>query len=123
MVRLRRALGRIAIAWCLCQLTGMTVAPTILWALGAEAVECTCTHDGDHSLCPMHHPRTATRHCVMDAVDDNLTGALIPLSSLAELVLPSADIVVPQLVGVLTPHNNLPLLVRPVSPYLPPPRR
>ena len=120
MVRIRRALGRVAVAWCLCQIAGMTVAPTILLAWGAEALECTCAH-GDHALCPMHHPRTGTRTCALATAGSagDLPGAL---PGLADLVIPSAAVAHPQLAVTAPPPDPVPLLGRSVSPDLRPPR-
>jgi hypothetical protein len=121
MVRLRLALGRIAIAWCLCQLAGMTAASTILFALGAEALECTCAH-GDHAFCPMHHPRTGTRRCAMSAADDAPSAALASLFGLTQLVIPSTIAVVAESTRVSIPLHSTSLLFRPVPPPLRPPR-
>ena len=118
MARIRRALGRIAVAWCLSQLAGMTIAPTILLAWGADALECTCDH-GDHALCPMHHPRNGARTCV-----PALTGGELPgtLPGLADLVIPSADVIVPRLAVIPGPRHSVPVLGRSLSPQLRPPR-
>ncbi len=118
MARIRRALGRIAIAWCLCQLAGLTAAPAILLALGADALECSCVH-GDHALCPMHHPRSDSRTCVSAAGTGDLPGAL---PGLADLVIPSADVLVPALAVIASPPAAAPLLGRFISPPLRPPR-
>jgi hypothetical protein len=121
MVRLRLAVGRIVIAWCLCQFAGMTVAPTILLALGAQALECTCA-DGDHAFCPLHHLRSGTPTCAMSGADDSPVGELTWLFGLAKLVVPSTMAVVADSLRASIPLHSTPLLFRAVAPPLRPPR-
>ena len=73
MTRLRRALGRIAVAWLLCQAATLTLVPAALssGAVGVHALECTCSH-GDHAVCPMHHkPAPGAKLCLMRSANDS----------------------------------------------------
>ena len=122
MLRARRALSRFVFACCLCQITGMTVGPTILLALGTEALECRCVH-GDHALCPMHHPRSGTRQCAMVMTSDGVDGAAVSFPGLADLVIPSADVVAPDVMGTVSQPAPAPILARPAFPDPRPPRQ
>ena len=73
MTGLRRALGRIAVAWLLCQAATLTLVPTAFWsgAAGVHLLECTCAH-GDHAICPMHHkPAPGSKLCLMRSANDS----------------------------------------------------
>jgi hypothetical protein len=73
MMGLRRALGRIALAWLVCQATTLTLVPAGYWsgAAGSRLVECTCAH-GDHATCPMHHkPAPGSKLCLMRSANDS----------------------------------------------------
>ena len=73
MMGLRRALGRIAVAWLLCQAATLTLVPAAFssGAAGVHALECTCSH-GDHAVCPMHHkPAPGAKLCLMRSANDS----------------------------------------------------
>jgi hypothetical protein len=73
MLRLRRALGRIAIVWLVCQAATLTLVPTAFssGSAGIHLVECTCSH-GDHATCPMHHkPAPDSKLCLMRSANDS----------------------------------------------------
>jgi hypothetical protein len=121
MAPFRCALGSVAVAWCLCYLSGVTLAPVMALVAGAEALECTCVH-GDHSVCPMHRTSTGERRCVIQGPADGLEGSVISAFGLSDFVMASA---VPAAPPVSAPDNP-PAIVLPRSPnptpYLRPPR-
>ncbi len=122
MSRLRRALGRVAIAWLLCQAATLALAP-IAFALGQteELLECKCTH-GDHAICPMHHkPAPGSKICVMTSTGD---GDFAVFSSLFNVGLVPAptEVVVPERLHVRFTIDFTTASLRPAPPDPPPPR-
>jgi hypothetical protein len=100
MASCRRAVGRIAITWLLCQATTLTLVPAVFWSVFAEdhLLECTCTH-GDHAICPMHHkPTPGSKRCALASLDDSQTaavGSLLvgvgPVPTAARIVAPVSE--------------------------------
>jgi hypothetical protein len=93
---LRRRARAVALAWVLCNVTTITLLPSILWAYGAEELlECTCAHDA-HTTCPMHHKRAGgSSVCSIRGTDPGVISVLQVLSN-AGLVPASAQPYVPQ---------------------------
>ena len=124
MTRMRRAIGRIAVAWLLCQVATLSLASVVLWSgSGAAVLECTCTH-GDHAICPMHHkPAPGSKLCLMGSADDN--DATILTSVLGSVGVaparPSALIPADRHVVLLSADTTAHTL-RPAPPDPPPPR-
>ena len=124
MVRPRRALYRIAIAWLLCQAAAITLAPVGL-ALGSRdaLVECRCAH-GDHDICTMHHkPAPGSRACVMTGAGDQDVGVMGWMAFPGVLPPPAPVVVVPepQPFSLLTDATARSLHPSPPDP--PPPRQ
>lgn len=122
MIRVRRVVHRIALAWLLCQAAALTLAPMAL-AIGtrAAALECQCTH-GDHAVCPMHHkPEPESRICLITAAGDDEAAVLSWLMHLGILppLVPSAVSEPPQ---VLAGGEFTTASLRPAPPDPPPPR-
>jgi hypothetical protein len=81
----RRALGRTAAAWLVCQAVTLALVPALLGGL-VEA--CVCTHGAD-ATCPMHHKPTAgAKVCVMQSANTGVPGTLSSLFSIAGLLPP-----------------------------------
>ena len=121
MTPIRRALGAVAVAWCLCYTVGATAVPVIMLLTGAESLECTCVH-GEHALCPMHNSRSGARTCVMDASGDGPVNMTVSASGLSDFVLSSEPSPLPLFVPTKIPSDNLLALSRVPSPDLRPPR-
>jgi hypothetical protein len=122
MASLRRLLGPLAIAWLLCQGTGIALGPVTLWVASAEPeLECTCTH-GDHSICPMHHRPTATPRCAIRAAADVPVAALVTLLAGAGLMPPAASTLPRVPTSTAMPIDNASASVRTAPPDSPPPR-
>jgi hypothetical protein len=122
MVRVRRALRRIAVALLLCQSATLTLAPTIL-AFGSaeELMECTCAH-GDHAICPMHHkPAPGSKICVMTSTDGTGIVAFSWLLNVG-LVPTRADVSVPETREISRPIDVTTASLRSAPPDPPPPR-
>lgn len=77
MMRLRRALGRLAVSCLVTQALSLALVPTVVFVVAAEnAPECTCAH-GDHTFCPMHHrPAPGSRRCQVTS-DNGVNAAII----------------------------------------------
>ena len=123
MIRLRRILSRIAVAWLVCHATTLTLGPMHLWLGSGDAImECTCAH-GDHAICPMHHkPAPGSRLCVVGSPGDDgmvvrvsLFSGIGLLPALTAAARPEA-----QPAFALAEHSTLSL--RPAPPDPPPPR-
>jgi hypothetical protein len=56
----------------------------------ASDIVCTCTHDADHAVCPMHHRAADSARCRMQSTQRDLGTAL--LSTLGPLTLPVATV-------------------------------
>ena len=123
MTRLRRALGRIAVACLLYQVTALTLASATVWVGAAdELLECTCTH-GDHAICPMHHrPAPGAKRCLMQSSDDSGTTGLISMFTAVGLVpVPAPTDAPPANARIVRIERWSPPL-RPAPPDPPPPR-
>ena len=124
MMGVRRALGRIAVAWLLCQAATLTLVPTALWsgAAGAHLVECTCSH-GDHATCPMHHkPAPGSKLCLMRSANDSGVAVLSWLLNGVGLMPATAAGVVPASQPVRVFFAVTTTSLRPAPPDPPPPR-
>jgi len=119
MIRTRRAVGRIAGMWLVCQLATIALVPALL---EASLEDCVCAHGAD-AACPMHHKTTAGfKVCAMQSATTNVPTTLNSLFSIAGLV-PA-----PPLAMVLVPTASARLFERLAptdqqSPPDPPPPR
>jgi hypothetical protein len=122
MVRLRRALHRIAVTFLLCQAATLTLAPTLLWfGSTEELLECTCLH-GDHAICPMHHkPVPGSKICLMRGAHDSSVAVFSWLSHLGVVPTPTGAPVAER-PPVSRPIDFPAPSLRPAPPDLPPPR-
>ncbi len=124
MPRLRRAVGRIALTWLLCQVSALILAPTALWFGSSEQLlECTCTH-GDHAVCPMHHrPAPGSRLCLMGTADQDGAGVLVSvLGGLGLRPAPAPAAAPPPYELVVASADTAAHSLRPAPPDPPPPR-
>jgi hypothetical protein len=124
MTGLRRALGRVAVGWLLCQTATMTLAP-ILFVSGsaaAEHLECTCAH-GDHAICPMHHKSApGSKVCVLRSADSDGLAALSWLFNGVGLLPAPAPEITPVAEHIRVRVDLTTASRRPVRPDPPPPR-
>jgi hypothetical protein len=123
MSRLRRAIGRFAVTWLLCQVTTLTLAPTALWVgSAAHQAECKCAH-GDHAVCPMHHtPASDSTPCVMRSADHGDTAVLTSLLGSVGLLPVSTPSAQPESQRALVVADPATRSLRPAPPDSPPPR-
>jgi hypothetical protein len=122
MTRLRRALGRIAIAWLLCQAGLLAATPIVLWAGAGEGLlECTCAH-GDHTYCPMHHaPKPGSKTCFMQNGDNSGVSVLASIFGFVGMLTASSQVVAPSPASSLVQTAGT-ASCRPTPPDPPPPR-
>jgi hypothetical protein len=120
---LRRALGRIAVAWLLCQAATVTLVPTAISGFaGVHVVECTCSH-GDHATCPMHHkPAPGSKLCLMRSANDSGIAVLSWLLNGVGLMPAAAQSVTPASEPVRLFFDVTTASLRPAPPDPPPPR-
>lgn len=120
---LRRALGRIAVAWLFCQTATMTVAPILLVSGSADSeLECTCTH-GDHAICPMHHkPAPGSKLCFLRSADPGGIASLSWLFNGVGLLPAPAPDITPVAQHIRVRIHVTTASRRPVPPDPPPPR-
>jgi len=123
MTHLRRALGRIAVTWLLCQVATLTLAPAVLWfGSAAHLLECTCAH-GDHAICPMHHkPAPRSKLCVMGSADDDGAAVLTSLFGGVGLIPVPLPTALPDSHPAVVPGDARTHSLRPAPPDPPPPR-
>ena len=124
MTRLRRALGRIAVAWLLCQAATLTLVPTAFssGAVGVHALECTCSH-GDHAVCPMHHkPAPGAKLCLMRSANDSGIAVLSWLLNGVGLMPAAGQSAAPVSQPVRPSIDVITASLRPAPPDPPPPR-
>jgi len=123
MIRLRRALGPIAVTWLLCQVATIAAAPVVI-GLGAseELLECKCTH-GDHAICPMHHrPAPGSKICLMGSANNTSTAVLTSLFTGVGLIGDPFQVIAPSSTYTRVRTHGTPLSLRPAPPDPPPPR-
>ena len=122
MTRLRRALGRFAVAWLLCQSATLAILPAAVWASAEDPLECTCAH-GNHTICPMHHkPAPGSRQCQMRSTHHGDPALLSSLFSAIGLVPPSAPATVSERGSLVVHPDATGVILRPAAPDPPPPR-
>jgi hypothetical protein len=122
MTRVRRVLGRVAVAWLFCQAATLVAAPIGFWVGSAEELlECTCAH-GDHAICPMHHkPAPGPKVCLMQSADtgpavlSSLFGAVGVVPGPVEVFVPPSEHIISQIEVHATSLG-------PAPPDPPPPR-
>jgi hypothetical protein len=123
MTRLRRSLGRFAVAWLLVQSAALAAGPAITAITTEDPLECTCAH-GNHTFCPMHHKSAPSpTRCQMRSADASDTAVLSSLFG-------SVGVVSSSPVAVSAPEPRVTFVVeavkataaRPASPDPPPPR-
>ena len=123
MTPLRRVLGRVAVAWLLCQSATLIAAPIGFW-IGSpeELLECTCTH-GDHAICPMHHkPARGSKICLMQGADDSGSAVVGSLFGAVGIVPVSVQVFAPPSAHIVSPIEVKTTSLRPAPPDPPPPR-
>jgi hypothetical protein len=125
MTGLRRALGRVAVVWLLCQTATMTLAPMLLLSgsAHAELLECTCEH-GDHAICPMHHKPAApdSKLCFLRSADPGGIAALSWLFNGVGLLPAPAPEITPVAQHIRVRVDVTTASRRPIPPDPPPPR-
>ena len=123
MKRSGRSLRFVAVAWLVCQVATLALAPATLFLGSAHAgLACTCA-DGAGGACPMHHPALAdSKRCVIQSAHEDgtaalgsLIGPIGPLPATTEPVDPAASSTT--LVTVLSRPT-----LRTLPPDPPPPR-
>lgn len=123
MTRLRRAVGRIAVAWLLCQVTTLTLVPTVLWSGSGETLlECACSH-GDHAMCPMHRRAApGSNQCSIGSASDVSTSVVTSLFGTLGLVPAREPAVRPESERPVVLAETITHSLRPAPPEPPPPR-
>lgn len=123
MTRVRRVLGRVAVAWLLCQGATLVAAPIGFWVGSAEGLlECTCSH-GDHAICPMHHkPARGPKVCLMQNADDSGAAVLSSLFGAVGVVPAPVEVFVPLSEHIISLIEVQTTSLGPAPPDPPPPR-
>ena len=119
MARLRCALGPVVVAWLVCQIAPLMVAPAALWL--ADQLACTCPHGAD-GACPMHSQPASPTPCLIRGVDDNATAVLSSLFDTVGLVPVPALPRAPVVMRTSAPAEPAPVTDRSLPPDPPPPR-
>jgi hypothetical protein len=124
MIRVRRALGRIAFGWLIIEAALLAAAPASLSLLAdAHSIQCTCATDGDHAICPLHHPASAdSKLCLMRSAEEPGTTILSSVFGWLGFVTGSAEPVVPAAGQSLVLDDDTASSLRPARPDSPPPR-
>ena len=123
MIRFRRILSRIAVAWLVCHATTLTLGPMHLWLGSGDAVmECKCAH-GDHAFCPMHHkPASGSRLCVIGSQSDDGMVVRVSLFSGIGLLPALTSAARPETQPAFVLAESSTVSLRPAPPDPPPPR-
>lgn len=92
MSKVRLFLVPVAVAWLFLHVSVVAATTVLLITTGNAASDlvCTCGHDGDHGMCPMHHKPADSARCRMQSTQTDMGGAL--LSMLGPLTLPIATV-------------------------------
>ena len=120
-------LRALACAWVVCQLAGIVAGPLAVYFGPAEAIasseDACCPGVAPGQVCPMHHTREGTKHCVMRNACAASTAALLTLVGGVGLMptpsASSADASAPSGPASLFASATI---ARPELPESPPPR-
>lgn len=117
----RRFLSRVAVIWLFCHFVTLSVAAFELWPSGNPAT-CACPL-GANAPCPMHHQTAAgPTPCAMKSASHPVSLVVTSFLNIAGCLTPAVPGIDPSLhAAVPAPHSS-PVLSRPGSPDLPPPR-
>jgi hypothetical protein len=124
---MRPLLRSLASVWLACQLAGFAAAPLAV-CLGpaapavADVEDACCPGIAPGQMCPMHHTREGTRHCVLRNACASSSAALLTLFGGLGLMPPSAESLTVFAVSPLASAPSSERIVRADLPESPPPR-
>jgi hypothetical protein len=122
MTRLRRSLGRLAVAWLLVQSAALAAGPAIVAITAEDPLECTCAHGG-HTYCPMHHKSApSSTRCQMSSSGNGDAAVLSSLFTPVGVLSSPVVVCAPQPRITIVAADVTRTSARPASPDPPPPR-